>query len=169
MRAKFLPSLLCACILLAGVMSKVEEAAAMPAKEAAVWGLCKNAFGLIGGAGVMGNIAVETGGSFDYQQRQHNNGPGYGLFQFEKPMRGDYNAYLKAHSASDSAASQVNYVKDQLQHGKYIGAGHAKKIRDAFASGDVVKATTEFCNRFERPSVPHLANRIAAAKKYAAM
>jgi hypothetical protein len=46
-------------------------------------------------AGVVGNIDVETGGSFDYQQRQTKSGNprdpetveggGYGLFQFDDP------------------------------------------------------------------------------------
>ena len=48
-------------------------------------------------AGVVGNIDVETGGSFDYQQRQTRTGDprspdikesgGYGLFQFDDPGR----------------------------------------------------------------------------------
>ena len=34
-------------------------------------------------AGIMGNIDIETGGSYDYQQKQKGGGKGYGLFQFD--------------------------------------------------------------------------------------
>ena len=44
--------------------------------------------------GIMGNIDVETGGSFSYQQKQYNNGNGYGPFQFDF-MKSYYFKYLE--------------------------------------------------------------------------
>jgi len=121
-------------------------------------------FGQVGGAAVAGNIEVETGGSFDYQQKQEGGGPGYGLFQMEGGMHKAYETFLKTKSLTDSASSQIIFAKDEVDHGAHIGAGNAKKIRDAFKDGDIEKATTVFCTEFERPSVPHLDRRIAAAK-----
>lgn len=112
-----------------------------------------------------GNIDVETGGTFNYKQQQSGGGPGYGLFQMEAPMRSAYNSYLSKNRMTDSAASQVAFAHNEVQVGSYIGAGNAQKIRAAFGSGNIDTATTVFCNVFERPSIPHLDRRIAAAKK----
>ena len=129
--------------------------------------LCRGTFGPgVPSAAVMGNIAVETGFSFDYTQKQYGGGPGRGLFQMEKGMMASYNSFLAETKMTDSAASQIAFAQHELKHGTFIGAGNAKKIRDAFASGDVVEATTRFCELFERPGIPHLDKRIAAAKKY---
>jgi hypothetical protein len=127
--------------------------------------LCVDLFGKVGGAAIGGNIDWETGGSFDYKQRQYNNGPGLGLFQMEPPMQGNYREFLTKKGLQDSAESQVKYVFEELQNGNWIGAGNAQTIREAFNSGDVIKATTAFCNLFERPTEPHLDRRIESAKK----
>jgi hypothetical protein len=37
-------------------------------------------------AGIMANIDVETGGSFDPRQKQYSGGPGRGLFQMESGL-----------------------------------------------------------------------------------
>lgn len=54
----------------------------------------------------MGNIEVETGKSFDYQQKQYNNGNGYGLFQFDF-MKSYYFKFLQDNYLGDSVESQV--------------------------------------------------------------
>ncbi len=127
--------------------------------------LAKNTFGRIGGAAVVGNIFVETGGSFDYQQRQSGGGPGYGLFQMENPMHNAYDAFMNTNHLTDSAESQMKFAQNEVEHGSHIGAGNTKKIRDAFAGNDVKNATEVFCNIFEKPSVPHMDRRIAAAQE----
>lgn len=51
-------------------------------KEIEVYNLLKGeGFNKNACCGIMGNISVETGGSFDYQQKQSGGGPGRGLFQ----------------------------------------------------------------------------------------
>ena len=102
-------------------------------------------------AAIMGNIDVETGGSFDFMQQQ-NQGPGYGLFQFEGIQRQEYDKFIKDNDLDDSAKSQIDYVMENIFGDKQniVGQGNAKKIRDAFA-GDVDTATEMFMTPFERP------------------
>jgi len=140
---------------------------AAQSKEAAkkeVVDLARDTFGKVGGAAVGGNIAVETGHTYDFQQKQQGGGPGRGLFQMEGPMQKAYNSYLAANKLTDSASSQMKFVKSEIETGSHIGAGSAKQIRDAFAGNDVAKATTTFMKIFERPGVPHLAERLKAAQ-----
>ena len=80
-------------------------------------------------AGIVGNIDVETGGSFDYQQRQTRSGDprspniveggGYGLFQFDDPGRRAghetwYKQYLEQTNKEDSTESQLDYFLDMV-------------------------------------------------------
>ena len=58
-----------------------------------------------GVCGIMGNIDVETGGSFNYQQKQYN-GNGYGLFQFDF-MKSYYFKYLEEYHLADSIDAQI--------------------------------------------------------------
>ena len=118
-------------------------------------------------AAIMGNIDVETGGSFDFMQQQ-NKGPGYGLFQFEGIQRQEYDKFIKDNNLDDSAKSQIDYVMENIFGDKQniVGQGNAKKIRDAFA-GDVDTATEMFMTKFERPkdqSSKQINKRINKAK-----
>ena len=104
-------------------------------------------------AAIMGNIDVETDGSFDFMQQQYNGGPGYGLFQLEGIQRKEYDKFLNENKLDDSANSQINYVMENVFGNKQniVGQGNAKKIRDAFANGDIDLATEIFMTKFERP------------------
>src|SRR4051812_13202747 len=113
-------------------------------------------FGDVGGAAVVGNISVETGGSFDYQQRQYGGGPGYGLFQMEDGMRRAYKEFLDKNNASDSAANQLHFAYEEVNNGNQIGPGNARRIQRAFHGDDVEEATRVFCNLFENPSQDHI-------------
>lgn len=143
--------------------SLIEDAKTVARQQ--VVALAREKFGDVGAAAIAGNIDVETGGSFDYQQKQHGNGPGYGLFQMEAPMRKAYDAFLEKNKQTDSAESQLAFARNELKYGEHIGAGNAQKIRDAFNSGDVNKATATFSELFERPSVPHLDRRQQSARE----
>ena len=122
-------------------------------------------FTKIGAAAMMGNIDVETGGSFDYTTKQRG-GNGYGLFQFDF-MKQYYNKWRDEQKLQDSAETQIKFVKATLTDRKdIVGAGNVKKINDALNGNDLDNATTVFCNLWEKPGVPHLDRRIAAAKKY---
>ena len=78
--------------------------------------------------GIMGNIHVETGGTFDYTTKQKG-GNGYGLFQFDYHKK-YYNEYCKEEDIQDSAAAQVSYMGATIFGSKknVIGAGNASKI-----------------------------------------
>lgn len=117
-------------------------------------------------AAVMGNIEVETGGSFDYTQKQRG-GNGYGLFQFDF-MKPYYLKWLTEVGLDDSADSQVKFAYETIYGNKrdIIGAGNASKVANALNGDDVDTATTVFCTLWEKPGVPHLDRRLAAAQGY---
>lgn len=123
--------------------------------------------------GIMGNIAVETGGSFDYKQKQRG-GPGYGLFQFDA-QKGAYNKWLKSNKEKDSAESQVKFVHDMIysKAPSYdIGYGHRRELKGMFGMDPIEVGTPElayqFMRRYERPQQgkEHLDRRIQQAMKY---
>jgi hypothetical protein len=104
---------------------------------------------------MLGNSAVETGNSFDYQQKQVG-GPAVGVFQFDFHLP-YYKKYLKDKGLSDSIDSQVRYVYDNIYGDKQniMGAGNAQKLRDEFNKKDVVAVSDAFQNIFLRPGKPH--------------
>eukprot|EP01087_Luapelamoeba_hula_P010252 TRINITY_DN270_c0_g2_i1.p1 TRINITY_DN270_c0_g2~~TRINITY_DN270_c0_g2_i1.p1 ORF type:complete len:148 (-),score=18.70 TRINITY_DN270_c0_g2_i1:146-568(-) len=124
-------------------------------------------FTRVGTAALMGNIEVETGGSFSYTQKQNGGGNGYGLFQFDF-LRTHYFTWLSKVGRSDSAESQILFVAATISGDQkgLIGSGNAAKVNTALNGSDLVNATTVFCNVWERPGVPHLDRRIAAARKW---
>lgn len=132
-------------------------------------GYSKNAI-----AGIMANIEVETGGTFDPEQKQKLSnggvGKGRGLFQIEvgNPLYSGYQDFLKKNKKENSAESQVEFMHETI-YGDYqdiIGRGHAKQLRDTFEKGDAKQATLEFMKRWERPGKPHTERRLEAASSY---
>jgi len=119
-------------------------------------------------AALMGNIHVETGGSFDYRQLQ-NQGPAYGLFQFDD-KKANYDAWLVENNKQDSASSQIDFVYDTIYGDSQdiIGVPVASRLRDVFETGTVEEITAAFSLLWERPN-PQKANqdrRIEEANKY---
>lgn len=114
-------------------------------------------------AGIMGNIGVETGYTYDYQTKQGKGGPGYGLFQFEGNHMKNYQNFLKENEIQDSMQSQVDYMYDTIYgEGKNrddLGYGNAQKIREVFESGSVEDASNIFLDRFERPKNPEASRK----------
>jgi len=104
-------------------------------------------------AGIMGNIDVETGGSFDYEQKQIK-GPGYGLFQFEGGHKKAYQNYLNKNERQDSEGSQIDYVLDNITKGEGydIGAGNRKVLLETFKSNSPDNVALTFSKLFERPN-----------------
>jgi len=141
-------------------------------------------------AGIVGNIDVETGGSFDYQQRQTRTGDprspdikesgGYGLFQFDDPGRKAghetwYKQYLEQTNKEDSAESQLDYFLDMVISGsdtqspfrKYaenLGATNASTLKAYLETStsptDIADAITD---RFEFPGIMHSDRRRSSA------
>ena len=114
-------------------------------------------------AGVIGNIAIETGHSFKHDQQEIGSGKGYGLFQFtdsEKTGEGhlnEYRKYLTDNNTTDSIESQVDYVMDNIYKGTgyNIGgtnkAGNRSTIQKIFATGNAAEVAGVFHDLFERP------------------
>jgi hypothetical protein len=61
----------------------------------------------------MGNISVETGGTFDYTIKQKN-GNGYGLFQLDY-MKKYYHEYLTKQGFKDSAEAQIKFMHSTIR------------------------------------------------------
>jgi hypothetical protein len=121
-------------------------------------------------AGILGNIAVETGGSFDYQQKEYGDGNGYGLFQldFQRPY---YEKFLEKNDLEDSAQAQIDYMHETIYGDEQdvIGKGNAKKLRKVFENAKTPEEVTEaFMNIWEKPKaeVSHLDRRIASAQSF---
>tara|TARA_R110000744_G_scaffold148123_1_gene261171 strand:- start:454 stop:993 length:540 start_codon:yes stop_codon:yes gene_type:complete len=127
-------------------------------------------------AGILGNIHVETGGTFDPNQKQ-DGGDGFGLFQFDyvdgkkgTGMRGAYEAHIKAKGIPNSADAQLDFMIDSVYNKKPaydIGVGNARKLRASFANGDHTDVSDKFQTLFERPGTPHRDRRQRATLFYA--
>jgi hypothetical protein len=124
---------------------------------------------------ILGNIDVETGGTFDYQQQQEN-GKGYGLFQFDSQKEPYFN-WLEKSELSDSPESQIRFVADSIYNDKYdaegmftgaldIGGKSRKAIRKSFDEGSTADITKTFSQEYERPSKPHMDKRLKSAEDF---
>ena len=138
-------------------------------------------------AAIIGNIDVETDGTFDYQKKQNDGGPGRGLFQMEEgDMFAAYQRWLEANSKQDSMKSQLDYM-DQLLKGTdkthpvhkgeaYLGGTKAKNLRKFLFQEDkgtkasykklTEQMTIEFMKKFENPRVPHADKRLKSADEF---
>jgi len=119
-------------------------------------------------AGILGNIAVETGNSFDYEQKEYGDGNGYGLFQldFQRPY---YQKFLEENDLEDGIQSQIDYMYETIYGDQQdiIGRGNAKKLRNIFEDAETPEEVAEaFMNIWEKPKeeVSHLDRRIASAQ-----
>jgi len=139
--------------------------------------LSESGFGDAAIAGIMGNIDVETGGSFDPRQKQYSGGPGRGLFQMESGAGklDEYQTWLKKTGRTDSDASQIQFFRDTIYDPSGVrdivgvdvaGFGNAEKLRDVFETDDPRKIAEAVSNLWEKPSVPHMERRKEAAVKY---
>ena len=131
-------------------------------------------------AGLVANIQHETGGSFDFQQKQTKTGSptdprtiehgGYGLFQFDNfkknvGHRSWYQSYLKDNEKEDSPESQIDYVLDTIfadtqdpnyKFKKLTGVGDMGTLK-AYLETNTSPSTiaAEFESYFEKAKVPH--------------
>ena len=139
--------------------------------------LSESGFGDAAIAGIMGNIKVETGDSFDPQQKQYSGGPGRGLFQMEfgEGKLDEYQTWLKKTGRTDSDASQIQFFRDTIYDPSgvkdivgvdVVGFGNAEKLRDVFETDDPAKIAEAVSNLWEKPGVPHMERRKEAAAKY---
>jgi len=117
-------------------------------------------------AGILGNIGVETAYTYDYTKQQ-DNGNGYGLmqFDFQKPF---YNEYLKKNNLKDSAANQINFTHEAIHWNDDVmgmNTDDRRALQKSFKSNDINNATITFSEKYERPGIPHLEDRIKTANE----
>ena len=103
---------------------------------------------------LLGNIDVETGGSFDYQQVEDtpDEEKGYGLFQFTGGHLSSYLEYLKDTEQEDSPDAQIKFVYANIYDKNpphVIGAGNQKKIQEAFDDGNFSEKSDVFARWYE--------------------
>ena len=121
-------------------------------------------------AGILGNVAVETGGSFDHAQQAYDKKEGsIGLFQL-KPggiLHEGYTSWLDTSNRDDSSASQVEFMLDTVygENQDIIGAGNAESLRDSFENGTPEEVAREFMKVWERPSTEHWDRRLEETQK----
>ena len=124
---------------------------------------------------ILGNIDVETGGTFDHTTEQRG-GKGYGLIQFDD-QQGAYWDWLESTTLRDSPESQIQFVADAIYNDKYdaegmftgpldIGGKSRKKIRQAFDEGSTLDITQVFSEEYERPSKPRMDKRVKSAEGF---
>tara|TARA_R100001460_G_scaffold17306_5_gene37388 strand:+ start:795 stop:1568 length:774 start_codon:yes stop_codon:yes gene_type:complete len=115
-------------------------------------------------AGIMANIAIETGYTYDFKKKQDKGGPGRGLFQMEVGRMFDaYQRWMKANNKQDSALSQLEYMdaaikgtdgshptdKGRAFLGTKIPLHLNKSLHDELNTVD--KMTMDFRDKFENP------------------
>lgn len=118
--------------------------------------------------GITANVAVETGGSYSYTQRQHR-GPAYGLFQME-PRTGllpSYQRYQSANCKLDSADCQLRWMVGSIygtypEGTAYIGGAN---VRAFLRTRGALEATKQFSRLILRPGKPHMDRRLEAARE----
>jgi hypothetical protein len=145
-------------------------------------------------AAIMANIDVETGGSFDFKQKQTKSGSpsdpriieggGVGLFQFDDYQKGVgnqswYKEYLKDSGKKDSTESQIDYVLDSVFAKNEKDIGWKSKLKIGKGDLEVLEqylTTTEnprdisdaFVDRFEKAGIPHSDKRRNKTDQYLA-
>jgi len=118
--------------------------------------------------GLLGNINVETGGSYDYQQQQEN-GNAWGIWQLDHSKKEDYFNYLKEQDKEDSMEAQVDYAEETMMTGRNIGGKNAKAWRGTMENGTVEEIADMWAREWERPNPdrhPQWERRISEAVKH---
>jgi len=122
---------------------------------------------------MLANSAVETGGTFNYQEKQKGRTlPAYGLYQFDprgKGLHKLYLDYLDYTRGEDSAERQLDMLVDILLRSwktgvDYVGSGNVSKVLQAAIIGPL-EATRAFSEHLLRPGKPHMERRIKAAEE----
>ena len=116
-------------------------------------------------AGLLGNIGVETGYTYDHLEKGANNAHGLFGLDFMKPY---YDTYLEENNKTDSSLSQIEFVYSTIygENQNIIGAGNAKKLRKVFEEGTAEEIAQSFMEIWERPGIPHLDRRIKTAAEW---
>lgn len=116
-------------------------------------------------AGIVGNCDHETGG-FKFMQEIKPVVPGsrggYGICQWTGPRRRAFEAWAAKMGLSlQSYAANYGFLKHEL-----TSTSESRVIPKLKAVSTAEDAASVFSRTFLRPGIPHMASRIARAKKY---
>jgi len=119
--------------------------------------------------GLLGNIAIETGGSFNPIQRQYGGGPGKGLIQMEVNTP-RYKHFINNVKNPNDLDEQYNYILDTIKNqstdNSLINWGGYNR-QDEFMKDPnlpIEKSTELLTNLYFRPGKPNISERQLAAK-----
>lgn len=120
---------------------------------------------------MLGSMDVETGGTFDYKQKQGKGGPGRGLFQFEGKQLSDYNQYLTDNSLTNSAENQIAFVNASMTQKSSVaphdlGWQSRGELQGLFKGSDTDTISDSLMKNYFRSGVPHMDRRKKSASKY---
>ena len=127
-------------------------------------------------AGILGNIHIETGGSFSPTQIEQAKDKqlGYGIFQLTGKEK-DFNNWMKENNFDkktvDELPMQIEYMHETIygnelmgkKRGREIGDPTASRLQKSFSTGTPEEIALSFSNEWEKPSTPHNKQRIQAA------
>ena len=104
-------------------------------------------------AGILGQIDHETGGTFNWKEKEKGGFGGHGLFMFTKGSKDNprqyesFQKYLNDNNRSDSMEAQLDYFVDSIRtpgavpnpdgSGYYIGAGNAAVLNEMLADPNI--------------------------------
>jgi len=116
---------------------------------------------------ILGNIAHETGKSFDWQQKEvtSKDKKGHGIFQLDHKMT-QYKQFLKQEGAKDSLEMQMLFMHETIYGGwQHVpGYGNAEKLREVFETGTLEEITKAFEDLWEKPKSGSSDKRIEEAQ-----
>lgn len=118
-------------------------------------------------AGIVANIGVETGYTYDPNTHQRGGGPGRGLVQWEKGGRFDTDrinlmSFAKSRGTPwNNLNTQVDFILHELNtHPEY------QKVKSKInKTKDVSSATNIFLREYEKAGVPHTQDRMKVAQQ----
>ena len=127
-------------------------------------------------AGILGNIHIETGGSFSPTQIEQAKDKqlGYGIFQLTGKKK-DFNNWMTENKFNketvDELPMQIEYMHETIygneligkKRGREIGDPTASRLQKSFATGTPEEIALSFSNEWEKPRTPHNKQRIQAA------
>jgi hypothetical protein len=115
-------------------------------------------------AAVVGNAGTESGGFTQIQEINPTSGRGgLGHFQWTGPRRRDFEAWLERNA--DKGWTAETYEANYSMLFRELVGPESATIPALKQAGTIEDATKAFMDKFERPGVPHLDNRISWARK----
>ena len=118
-------------------------------------------------AGIVANIGVETGYTYDPNTHQYGGGPGRGLVQWEKGGRYDTDP-INLRSFAESRKSSWNDLNTQIDfilHELNTHPEYKLVKKELNASKNIPTATRIFLEKYEKAGEPHIEDRLKVAKQ----